>query len=477
MSSSNDNIYQDQSADASSIEVPENFDPVAYINSTDWRTSRMGMDRIVELMHRLGDPQDSMHVVHAAGTNGKGSTCAFIASILQEAGYTTGLFTSPFIIRFADRIHVNGVEISKDDLMRATLEVRAQAEQMDDHPTEFEMMCAVALVHFRNKGVEFAVLETGLGGLLDATNVVEHPQVCVMTPISFDHMAILGNTLHAIAWQKAGIIKPGAEVVSSPQDEEVIPVFREQCRKTHCPLTFVDEDAVEGYPLDFSYKQYKHIKLHLMGSYQIENAATAIEAVEALRRQHVKITDQQVRDGLEKTQWIGRFQIVAHNPTTIIDGGHNPQGAHVLVQSIKQTFPDQKAVFCLGILADKDYLKVIDELIPYAQQFVCITPPNPRALEACDLADVIRHEGEDFVSCEACENPVVADSIYEGMERARGIAGRNGLVVGCGSLYSIAEMIDALSKQFVLDRNAEKSDTPRADIESSAVNNSDNGIQ
>lgn len=462
---------------ADGLMVPPDFDPVAYINAKDWRSTRMGLDRIVELMHRLGDPQDSMHVVHVAGTNGKGSTCAFIASVLQEAGYCTGLFTSPFIIRFADRIHVNGIEISDDDLMDATLEVRAQAQAMEDHPTEFELMCAVALVHFRNKGVEYAVLETGLGGLLDATNVVAHPEVCVLTPISFDHMAILGNTLHAIAWQKAGIIKPGAEVVSAPQDEEVVPVFRQQSEKAGCNLTFVDEDVIEGDPLDFSYKRFKHVKLHLLGSYQIENAATAIEAVEALRRNGAAITDEQVRGGLEKTQWIGRFQIVAHNPTTIVDGGHNPQGARALVQSLAKEFPGQKAVFCIGVLADKDYMKMIDEITPYAQNFVCITPPNPRALEAEDLAHVIQHESEDFIGCEAGENPIVASSIYEGMERARGLAGRNGLVIGCGSLYSIREMIDALSKQFVLDREAEKSDALRVDIASSAVDNVDNGIQ
>ncbi len=459
------------------LKRPASFDPVIYINSPDWRNSRMGMDRITELMHRLGDPQDYMHIIHVAGTNGKGSTCAFIASVLQEAGIRTGLFTSPYIIRFADRIHVDGHEISDDDLMRATLEVRAQAEAMEDHPTEFELMCAVALVHFRNMKCEYAILETGLGGLLDATNVVAHPQLCVMTPISFDHMAILGNSLHAIAWQKAGIIKPGAEVVSSPQDEEVIPVFKQQCRKTGCSLTFVDNDAIEGTPSDFSYKQFKHIKLRLLGSYQPENAATAIEAIEALRREGVKITDEQVQRGLEKTQWIGRFQIVAHNPTTIVDGGHNPQGAHALVQSLKQMFPGQKAVFCMGVLSDKDYIKMIDEVIPYASRFVCITPPNPRALEAEDLAKVIHNEGEDLVGCEAAENPVVADSIYEGIERARGIAGRDGLVVAFGSLYSIGEVMDALSKQFVLDRDAEVSDSPRSDIATPAVNNSDNGIQ
>ena len=222
------------------------FDPVAYINEPRWRSSRMGLERIRELMDRLGNPQDDMRVVHVAGTNGKGSTCAFTEAILRNAGFKTGLFTSPYIIEFSDRIRIDGKNVSPEELTAATLEVRAQAEAMADHPTEFELMTAVALVCFARADVMVAVLEVGLGGRLDSTNVVAAPDVCAIAPISYDHTALLGSTLAEIAGEKAGIIKHGASVVSAPQDPEALAVIQAKCAKEGCELTVVDSSALSG---------------------------------------------------------------------------------------------------------------------------------------------------------------------------------------------------------------------------------------
>ena len=207
------------------------FDPIAYINEPRWLESRLGLDRICELLDRLGRPQDRLKFVHVAGTNGKGSTCAYLASILQAAGLRTGLFTSPYLIAFEERIRVDGANISADDLIEATLLVKEQAEAMADHPTEFELMCAVALVHFARSGCDVVVLEVGLGGRLDSTNVIDAPEVAVIARIGLDHTALLGNTLAAIAGEKAGIVKPGSAVVSWPQEPEAMAASRQRLRR------------------------------------------------------------------------------------------------------------------------------------------------------------------------------------------------------------------------------------------------------
>ena len=209
------------------------FDPVAYINEPRWQASRLGLERIRALLDRLGRPQDDLRFVHMAGTNGKGSVCTYLASVLQAAGYRTGLFTSPFILRFEERIRVDGADVSRDDLTRATLLVREQAEALaaetGDHPTEFELMCAVALVHFRAAGCDLVVLEVGLGGRLDSTNVIDAPEACVITRIGLDHTALLGDTLAAVAGEKCGILKPGVPVASWPQEPEALEVVRAAC--------------------------------------------------------------------------------------------------------------------------------------------------------------------------------------------------------------------------------------------------------
>ena len=228
------------------------FDPVAYINEPRWRSSRLGLDRMRELLERLGRPQDRLKFVHVAGTNGKGSTCAFLAAIFQAAGYRTGLFTSPFIEEFEERIRVDGKNVSADDLLCVTLAVREQAELMDDHPTEFELMCAVALTHFAQQSCDIVVLEVGLGGRLDATNVIDAPEACVIARIGLDHTALLGTTLAAIAGEKAGIIKPGVPVVSYPQEPEAMEVISRAASAANATLTVPDFSQLKIEPFDLA---------------------------------------------------------------------------------------------------------------------------------------------------------------------------------------------------------------------------------
>ena len=459
--------------DQNTVKTAEGFDPVAYINAPTWQASRLGMDRIVELMGKLGNPQERMRVVHVAGTNGKGSTCAFTASILQAAGYTVGLFTSPYIITFNERIRVNGENISDDDLLTATLAVRDIAEAMDDHPTEFELMTAVALVHFEHAACDVVVLEVGLGGRLDSTNIVPSPG------------------------EKAGIIKRGAQVCVGVQPPEALGVIRAAFEAANADggtgaaspaggacgcgcsdegasgagapaaasagvfscdsagadaadacaaATFraVDADALSGTPANFSYRAHANLHTNLLGSYQTQNAALAIEIAEALRTCGLDISDEAIAEGIAAMRWPGRFDRVAERPTFIVDGGHNPQGAQALADSLALNFPDAQPVFLIGILADKDFRDMLRVVVPLARTFVCVTPPNPRALPAADLAAAIVEVGRQTPGWEDAAEVIEADGFADAVACARELAGEDGLVVAFGSLYSISTIMDAL---------------------------------
>ncbi len=449
------------------------FDPVAYINEPRWRSSRLGLDRMRELLERLGRPQDRLRFIHVAGTNGKGSTCAFLASVLQAVGYRTGLFTSPFIEKFEERIRVDGENISADDLLRTTLEVREQAELMDDHPTEFELMCAVALTHFAQRSCDIVVLEVGLGGRLDATNVVDAPEVCVIARIGLDHTALLGTTLAAITGEKAGIIKPGVPVVSYPQEPEAMDVIVRTASSVGSTLTVPDFSQLEIAPFDlegfanhrdvsretsacdngraplpfrsFSYGEFRSLETSLLGSYQPQNAALAIDVVRVLRERGWRIPDDAVRKGVAAARWPGRFEVAARNPLFIIDGGHNPQGARALVDTLGDVLPGRQVVFVIGVLEDKDYPTMLETVLPLGSAFITLAPNNPRALSASKLARAIRWTGQDLLGCSACVRPYEAKDAADAVARAREVAGTGGVVVAFGSLYSVAALKAALS--------------------------------
>lgn len=445
------------------------FDPIAYINTPRWQQVELGLDRIEELLERLGRPQDRLRFVHVAGTNGKGSVCTYIATALQEAGYKTGLFTSPYIETFEERIRVNGGNIPLDDLTEVTLAVREQAEAMEDHPTEFELMCAVAFEHFARVGCDIVVAEVGLGGRFDATNVISSPDVCVICRLGLDHTAILGDTLAKIAFEKAGIIKPGTRVVSWPQEPEAAEVIERVCREKGAQLKVADFDQLSIEPLDlrglledagealggeaygapdasslreFAYRgQTYHTQL--IGNYQPSNATLAIDALHELKSLGWKLSDDDIVRGIEKTVWPARFEICSTHPLFIVDGGHNPQGAQVMAETLAEVLPGCKPVFVIGILADKDYPGMLESIVPLGSAFVCVTPPNSRALSAHDLGNTIdaiaRAHGAtaDVRHTQGFDDAVVL---------AREIAGRNGIVCAFGSLYSVASVKRALRK-------------------------------
>lgn len=439
------------------------FDPIAYINTPRWQASRLGLERIRELLERLGRPQDRLKFVHVAGTNGKGSICAYLASILGAAGYRTGMFTSPYIERFEERIRVDGVMISPDELRDVTLAVRehaeAMAEETGDHPTEFELMTAVALEHFARCGCDIVVLEVGLGGRLDSTNVIDAPEACVIARIGLDHTALLGNTLAAIAGEKAGIVKEGSAVVSWPQEPEAMAVIEHAAAEHGCELRVPDfaqleegairwEDGASPFR-SFSYKEWADLRTGILGSYQPQNATVALEVVDVLRGRGWRIPDEAVRAGVAQTRWPGRFEIVEGGSSPdgfaiVVDGGHNPQGARALDDSLAEVFPGRKPVFVIGVLEDKDYPRMLEDVLPLGSAFVCVTPDNPRALPAHKLARAIRWTGQDLLGCSACVNPVVARDFEDAIRRARELADPDGLICAFGSLYSVAALKEAV---------------------------------
>lgn len=433
------------------------FDPVAYINEPRWLESRLGLDRTTELLERLGRPQDRLKFVHVAGTNGKGSICAYLASILQAAGLRTGLFTSPYLVTFEERIRVDGANIAQDELVEATLLVKEHAEAMADHPTEFELMCAVALVHFARRGCDIVVLEVGLGGRLDSTNAIDAPEAAVIARIGLDHTKLLGTTLAAIAGEKAGIVKPGSAVVSWPQDAEAMAVVERVAAEAGDALTVPDFARLSVGPVDwnapgaparpFSYGRFADLHTQLLGSYQPANATLAIETADALRGRGWPVDDDAVRQGIAEAAWPGRFEIVRAGegePTVVVDGGHNPQGARALVDSLNDVFPGRKPVFVIGVLEDKDYPAMLETVLPLGAAFVTVTPDNPRALPADKLARAIRWTGQDLLGCSACVSPYVARDMADALAKARELAGPDGLVCAFGSLYSVGALKEQL---------------------------------
>ena len=401
---------------------------VDYIESYSWSKTRLGLERIRVLLERLGDPQKKLKFVHVAGTNGKGSTCAMLASILRCAGYRTGLYTSPYICRFNERMQINGADISDTELAEITDVVKPVAEAMTDHPSQFEIVTAIAMLFFLRHCCDIVVLEVGMGGISDATNVIESPECSVITTISLEHTEYLGNTLAEIAYNKAGIIKKNCPVVCYPACEEVEGVFERIAAGKNASLTKADfsciqpiSDCLEGQV--FSYKNHKKLSLPLLGAHQLKNAAVALETVEILQKNGWEINERNISDGIAGVKWPVRFELMRKEPPFIIDGAHNPQCAEALAAALEKYLPGKQSVFLMGVLADKEYDKIISSLRPYARSFICVTPDSPRALSADAFAEYLRSLGEDAISCRSFE---------EGVETV--LAGGDP-VVACGSLY------------------------------------------
>jgi len=408
---------------------------IEYINSFSWLGSRLGLMRISELMQRLGNPQDKVKVIHLAGTNGKGSTACLLASVFKAAGYRTGLYTSPFIHTMHEQIQVNGENITDAALANVVDKIRPEADAMDDHPTTFELITAAAFCHFFDEECDVVVLETGMGGELDSTNVVAAPEMCVITPIDMDHMEFLGRTIADIAKAKAGIIKHGRPVVSAKQHPNAMAVLAATAEKNAAVLTEVNlSRLVPGaYSFEgqqFSFGELSNLSVSLLGRYQMENAALALTVIENLITLGWDISESSIRAGLKTAKWAGRFELMSQNPAVIVDGGHNAQGAIALADNLQRYFLDKKIVFVMGVLADKDLNAILAPIMPVAEQFYTITPDSPRAMQAADLAAHIKKHGIEAV-------PV--DSVASAFKMAKEKAGTDGVVCYFGSLYSVGE--------------------------------------
>lgn len=443
------------------------FDPIAYMTQPRLLTISLGLTRIRRLMHLLGNPQQQLRFVHIAGTNGKGSTAAYIHSILCSAGYKTGLFTSPYIINFEERIRINDASIPLNVLHDIGLRVRDAAlrvqQECNEHPTEFEFITAAALLYFAQERCDIVVLEVGLGGRLDSTNVISTPDVAVITRIGLDHMALLGSTCEEIAHEKAGIIKDGGHVVAwNDENASVNKVFQDACRTHHATLIMPSFEQVQclgitelSVPYEnvmqrFSY-QGERYETHLLGSYQPYNAVLAIEAARVLRSRGFTIPQTALHEGIASARWLGRFDV--HSTCNewrcvVCDGGHNPQGARALAQSIDRAFPHTKCVFVMSVLADKNYEAMIDALLDYACLWVCVTPPSSRALSAYDAcACVSRKAHERNATFSVCEAHSYDDAItiIQNSAASQGVP-----VIFFGSLYALKDTYNSLCSSGVL---------------------------
>lgn len=417
-----------------------------YLDEVSKYGSVLGLESMRELLHRLGDPQNELKFIHISGTNGKGSVLAYLSTILSGAGYRTGRYISPTLFSYRERIQVDGEYIEKESLACHVTAIAAAAEDMQKaglpSPTVFEIETALAFLYFKEKRCDIVTLEVGCGGLLDATNVITTTLMEVIASISMDHTDLLGDTLAKIAAQKAGIIKPDTMVVSAQQKSEAAQVIEDTCKEQHCTLQMVDESKISNvhYGAEgqtFSYKTWENVAISLAGSYQIKNAALALEGVEALRKLGYALSDQQVREGLLHTAWRGRFTTLRRAPTVIIDGAHNPAAALELKESLERYFPGKTLYFVMGMFKDKDYAQVIDLTAPLARHIITVeTPGNSRAMPARELAEAVGKV-----------NPSVewADSVAHGVEKALAMAGKEDAVIVFGSLSFLGEAADAVN--------------------------------
>jgi len=415
-----------------------------YIHNVKWQGLKPGLERTRMLLAALGNPEKKLKFVHIAGTNGKGSTAACVAAVLQKAGYRTGLFTSPHIIRFNERMQVDSEHISDEELEKVTDEIRPFADSMEESPTEFELITALAMKHFQYKKCDIVVLEVGMGGLLDSTNVIDTPEVAVITSIGYDHVVELGPTIVDIAGAKAGVIKDNGDVVIYGGEPEVEAVFEAVAKKHNARLRRADFSRIrkQDFTLDginLEIDPYPNILLPLNGAYQPKNATVAITALEMLREKGYKISDESIIEGMSSVRWPGRFEILGRGPVFILDGAHNPQGVEAASESLRVQFGEQKIIFVVGVMADKDVDSMIGYIAPMAAEFIAVKPNYYRAMDAKSLADKLSQYG----------SVTAAESVSAGVSEAISKAGKNGVVCALGSLYfseDIREAYNSASK-------------------------------
>lgn len=416
---------------------------VEFVENSSIVRERYGLEKLQQALHLLGDPHHHTEFVHIAGTNGKGSTAAMTASVLQTAGYRTGLYTSPHLMRYNERMQIDGVPISDEDFVEAASQVQRVCEQLGGVPIVFEVLTLMALWYFAQQHCDIVVLEVGIGGLLDSTNVIPSPKVAIITQLGMDHTETLGNTLEEIAAQKGGIVKEGTPTVMALQEPSAVAVVQQICNQHHAPLALADPErlrvldaSVAGQTLED--REYGKLVLPLAGEHQRKNAANVLEAVAMLRTQGYRISDDDVREGIAKTVWPARFERLSTAPDFILDGGHNPQCLHAATAALREYYPGQKVVFLVGMMADKDTDHMLAEMASIAKSFVCIRPDSPRAMQPQLLTQQLT-ERFHLPAC-AC------GSVREGIAEATRQAGKEGVVCALGSLYLAGEVRAAFGR-------------------------------
>lgn len=418
-----------------------------YINSISKKGSILGLDTTRELLRRLGNPQEKLKFVHIAGTNGKGSALAYISTILTAAGYRTGRYISPVIYNYCEKIQIDGEPVSTQAVAAITEVLKAACDAMVsdgfEQPTVFEVETAMAFLYFLNEECDIVVLETGMGGRDDSTNVIPAPLCSVITSISLDHIGIIGNNIEEITECKAGIIKENSNVVLYSQDDEVMNIIKKVCEDKKCSLTITKPDCIirKENSLNgqvFDYGDLQNICTHFLGGHQLRNAATAIETVLTLRKCGFQISDEDIKNGIESAGWPGRFEIINGRPLIIMDGAHNPDGAKVFRDTVEEYLDGYIKIFVMGVLKDKDYRSIIKLTNDLASAIITINPDNARALSDVELKDAVNEIKEK-------EIPVIAAGrIESGIEMASQIAiqlgNANVAIVAFGSLSFLGDL-------------------------------------
>lgn len=416
-----------------------------YIHNTNKFGVVLGLENITKLLDLMGNPQKDLKFIHVAGTNGKGSTSSYIANVLHQADYEVGFFTSPFLEVFNERIRINNENIPDEDLAEVTETTKIAVDKMlaegFSHPTEFEVVTAIAIEYYKRKQVDFVILEVGMGGRFDSTNVIEDSLVSVLVPIAMDHIDILGDTLEKIAYEKAGIIKDKGLVISYPQDLEAKKVVEEVAREKNAELITVPVESLNisemnelGSKFDFKYGKYdfKDLQIRLIGKHQAYNATTALTTLLTLKdKGEIDLTEEQIRRGLDETRWIGRLELLKTSPRFIIDGAHNMQGIQALKKTIDEVFEYDRLILGLGILADKEVEEMIAEMAPLGDEIIVTTPNIFRAMEAKELGERIGKYNKNYT---------VEPDIEKAIDLALEKAGENDIILFSGSLYLIGDV-------------------------------------
>lgn len=424
---------------------------IKFIKAVHNNGTKLGLQRNTRLTELLGNPQNSFKIVHVAGTNGKGSTCNLIHDVLMASGYKTGLFISPHLEEFTERIQINKVPIDKESLTRITALVKEKIKIMYDEGyselTEFEIITAIGFKYFQEQNIDILVLEVGMGGRYDASNVINESIVSVITTIALDHTEFLGETLEEIAYEKAGIIKENSNVVIYPQSDKVKNVIKEEAKKKNSNVFEVDINNIrlihsdlDGQTFEYMKKDVfylKEIKLNLLGEHQLYNSATALLALEVLKNSALNITEDSIKEGFETCRYEGRFELLHKKPTIVIDGGHNYNGLEYFAKAIKSNFNDTKIVLFYGMLKDKNPDSVIDLLVPLCKIIYTLTPNNYRAMSAIDLASLIKKRHNIDV--------VPLDTFDDALEVINNLKEED-VAAFVGSLYLIGEARSKLKK-------------------------------